>query len=601
MERISIDLIPGGYKPTCHASQFDDGRVIRFDLFNRRVPYTLISGESVEIKITKPNGAERTEYIANTQSSYVDWTTVKETCDVAGDYSCELVVSKDGKVIGSGNFTLAVEIDAYGDSTITVKTASGAIATFTTNIVDLLQEVKCEINAKQDLHGYDHPWPAGGGKNKFDDTQATETDFTDNNGTFTNSITDTQTIFRLTLQAYNNYTFVSNLGFATITSIGRKSLTFTFPSDANVLCIKHNGSQQDVVMKYPWTTTGEFTLSLDVLGYNPSVVGGLSFKNVQIEAGSEATPYEPYENICPINGYTEANITRCGVNLFNNMATSQTKDNVVYVVNEDKSITANGTSNGWNGLPLGSVTLPAGTYYLVSDFVGNSNSFYIEMSINGTTVSTYSQNFTLSQTATGTIKLLTPNGTTANDFTCYPAIYKHIDDVYAPYNGNTYTIAFGQTVYGGVLDVTRGKLTVTYGYKDLGSLSWTQASTATSGKYRFGASAEPLPKRTGTATDLPNILCTVYATKTPSQTYNNIDGVTIGNTDSALIYIYDENLCTETPADFKTAMSGKYLAYELATPFDIDLTPVQIEALLGVNNVWHDGNGDTEAKYLYNV
>lgn len=44
-------------------------------------------------------------------------------------------------------------------------------------------------------------------------------------------------------------------------------------------------------------------------------------------------------------------------------------------------------------------------------------------------------------------------------------------------------------------------------------------------------------------------------------------------------------------------MNGKYLCYELATPFDIDLTPVQINALLGVNNVYNDTNGNTEVKY----
>jgi hypothetical protein len=57
--------------------------------------------------------------------------------------------------------------------------------------------------------------------------------------------------------------------------------------------------------------------------------------------------------------------------------------------------------------------------------------------------------------------------------------------------------------------------------------------------------------------------------------------------------------------DFKTwldtqeqANTPVELVYKIATPFDIDITPEQIEALVGVNNVWHDGNGDTEVKYL---
>ena len=64
------------------------------------------------------------------------------------------------------------------------------------------------------------------------------------------------------------------------------------------------------------------------------------------------------------------------------------------------------------------------------------------------------------------------------------------------------------------------------------------------------------------------------------------------------VRLRDEDYYNVDENTFKTAMSGVMLAYELATPFDIDLTPQQIEALIGINNVWHDGNGNTEVKYL---
>ena len=45
----------------------------------------------------------------------------------------------------------------------------------------------------------------------------------------------------------------------------------------------------------------------------------------------------------------------------------------------------------------------------------------------------------------------------------------------------------------------------------------------------------------------------------------------------------------ETGADFKTAMSGVQLCYELATPQTYQLTPQEvIKTLLGTNNVWAD-------------
>ena len=49
-------------------------------------------------------------------------------------------------------------------------------------------------------------------------------------------------------------------------------------------------------------------------------------------------------------------------------------------------------------------------------------------------------------------------------------------------------------------------------------------------------------------------------------------------------------------AAFKAAMSGVQLVYELATPQTYQLTPVEIEMLLGDNNVWAD-TGDSTVAY----
>ena len=118
-----------------------------------------------------------------------------------------------------------------------------------------------------------------------------------------------------------------------------------------------------------------------------------------------------------------------------------------------------------------------------------------------------------------------------------------------------------------------------YDFVDLGSLTYVQNNTNQAGKYRFGASVSPLPERTSTSTDTPNILCNGITTETPSRTYACNNGITIGNTDSALIYIYIEDYCTYTPEQFKSAMSGKYLIYKLATPQTPTITPTQFNTL----------------------
>ena len=147
MEQIAIDLIPTGTKPICHASQYDIGRRIRFVLFSKGQVFTLSGTETITAILRKPDGTQRTENIANTSSTYVDLITSKLTCDQAGDYDCELKVVNGTSEIGSGNFLMKVEEDALNGA-ITEKTASGAIASFNTQLPFPLTEAKFTLPYK---------------------------------------------------------------------------------------------------------------------------------------------------------------------------------------------------------------------------------------------------------------------------------------------------------------------------------------------------------------------------------------------------------------------------------------------------------------------
>ena len=160
-------------------------------------------------------------------------------------------------------------------------------------------------------------------------------------------------------------------------------------------------------------------------------------------------------------------------------------------------------------------------------------------------------------------------------------------------NGDTYTIAFGQTVYGGVLDVTSGKLTVTQYYKSIGDLNWSYNSG-----YGFYTSKDSSlwgdynPKGISNI-KIANMKCDIYET----DTYQNVTGgITNFHIAQGLTYMaISDNRYTDG-ATFKSAMKGHYIAYELATPFEIDLTPVQINAIVGDNTVSADC-GNTAVKY----
>ena len=109
----------------------------------------------------------------------------------------------------------------------------------------------------------------------------------------------------------------------------------------------------------------------------------------------------------------------------------------------------------------------------------------------------------------------------------------NVGSTYAPYNGQTYTIAFGQTVYGGVLDVTRGKLK-------------------------------------------------------PCIEYPSYNGETLSGRWLSSEATYVEG--TTPPTGSQVVSLDDYGS-------DIDLTPEVISAIVGTNNVYSDTNGDTTVKF----
>lgn len=111
MEIINLDMVPGKKSPVCHASQYDDGRVIRFNLYDSGLPYTLDGTETITFKVRKPDGNIVTSTLTNTSDSYVDVVTTEQMTAVKGANLCEVRVEKGATNIGSLNVIMAVEMD----------------------------------------------------------------------------------------------------------------------------------------------------------------------------------------------------------------------------------------------------------------------------------------------------------------------------------------------------------------------------------------------------------------------------------------------------------------------------------------------------------
>lgn len=133
------------------------------------------------------------------------------------------------------------------------------------------------------------------GKNMWNDTDSMLQRMSRNGATYTNTETDTKTAFnaRVELMLSNSPAYASTV--ATISSVGRYSIVVdTTNITYDHFRLKHNGSVRDLIISLPFSVKGQLIISFDVDGYNPSVVGGLVIKNIQLEIGSTATPYETY-------------------------------------------------------------------------------------------------------------------------------------------------------------------------------------------------------------------------------------------------------------------------------------------------------------------
>lgn len=115
MQTINLDISPGRKQPTCYASQFDKGRVIRINLFDGCHPYVLSAGERIQVSVRKPDQHIVTADLVNTLKEYVDLVTTLQMCACVGDCQCELrlikTVNDEDIDIGTCDFILSVSKD----------------------------------------------------------------------------------------------------------------------------------------------------------------------------------------------------------------------------------------------------------------------------------------------------------------------------------------------------------------------------------------------------------------------------------------------------------------------------------------------------------
>ena len=312
---------------------------------------------------------------------------------------------------------------------------------------------------------------------------------------------------------------------------------------------------------------------------------------IRLATVSDAT-FAPYSNVCPVSGWTGAEIYRTGVNVWDeewevgNINTSNGQNmaqnskirskNYIPVLGNTQYYAVCGSTGGLNLYEYKSDHTFIRYYEKRSNGIITTSEecAYIRFSVFGTTTTTYYGDISIN----------------------YPAT----DTVYHAYDGDTYAIDWTDeagTVYGGTLNVTTGVLTVTDVRQDLGQLTWGVVTGGNNTAFRAA-----LP---GMATyvvgDYPDIITTQYPVGGYARGQSNLVAVLpdcsfgVHDSNSAYFYIRDDSYNGDAAA-FRTGMDGVYAVYKIATPQTYQLTPTQVETLLGVNNIWAD-TGDVSVEY----
>lgn len=192
--------------------------------------------------------------------------------------------------------------------------ASGDIAEFPDGLALPAINVTAEINPEQDLHGYENPWPAGGGKNLIN------CDYVKNEGSSMNVYTPA-----IYVQPGVYYVYCCNESssqFNSFVEISTNGTSFSSITTDSTL----QTAYADQTMAYGRRKSKVTVVTALYLRLHPNASASLS-GTIKGVVTTDATGYAdfpdtctipnaafqavwaPYENICPISGYTEANIT----------------------------------------------------------------------------------------------------------------------------------------------------------------------------------------------------------------------------------------------------------------------------------------------------
>lgn len=547
-----------------------------------------IKGGTEELKPLTPNREHMAIFYGLAKAS--GDTTQSQSDNEVGVYTDEAKASIK-------NMLGVEDVDIDSKAPVITETVSDDIVSFDDGADDMpLQSLVVNIEPVQDLHGYDSPWPAGGGKNLFDSTLLKD----QASWNIIPLKVKPDTVYTMSTDKSSNelYLYFNNVeggggGSSKVVHVNQP-VTITSTSDGYVYISQRRVSGEDSFQNYHY----------------------------QVEEGSTATDWTPYENICPISGWTGCEVQRTGKNIFGgeafkdavlanvSTATAGEDENGKYV-----SFPAGAASNEkvlfeypWkentvytfiyrykknttNGITNLSIKYKDGTYnYLARNGGVEADTVYTE-------VLKSSKNKLISD-----VRAIWGNGTATiyyDDFGVFEGDISVND--FVPYTGQTYPITFpteAGTVYGGYIDPINGELVADRAIVDLGTLNLRKDTDASITNYLYYATLpDRLPYYANNGAPV-FLKCSALKPIKIAMVYSGLKTLEVNTV--AIRVTYTNYVCIKSEIDtveaMKQSLDGVQLVYPLAEPIHYPITAIDIKTLLGTNNIWAD-TGDVSVEY----
>ena len=456
---------------------------------------------------------------------------------------------------------------------VILDTASGEIVTIPDGADGLdVKTLTVAIEPSQDLHGQANPYPGGGGKNQYNtaDTAWTEGVLDD----------DGQPVSTTASHYTTNYTKVkSGTAYILSGSISAPNVQVRiyFYTSGKTWISRTSGTSATTC-----TFTTPATCEYIRIQCGATITATTDW---QVEEGSTATAWSPYSNICPISGFTGANVARTGVNVWD----EKWESNGSRIYSKNLIPVLPGTTYAWkapyqptNGLSFydKDETLLS-TIYSVTNysdgwgtFTTPSNCYYIWFAMAVAYGTTYNNDISINYPST--------------DHEYHPG---HVAFTSYPFPSQA------GTVYGGTLTVNEdGSVTLVSQFekRKMTAIDWSYSS----GSQRF--ESEYMTSEAANAVlGEQTVYCSCYKAvpnKNGSSYSNGEIGFNSLNVDRPYLIVKDSRYTSK--ADFVASLTDDdEIIFKLRTAREYTLPSVEaLQTLLGVNNIWSD-TGDTSVTY----